>query len=990
MKLKQKINNKENLSLNTDENKYIYDNIKQYEEEKNEQLKSFLYKENLKNKDSTLIIDTNTINTINNSNNSENILNNINNSFKEGKIINLKDNISISNDDDISKKNESKKISFENEEILSNDIFLDEIKLKVDYDKIESEINRLKNNNDNINIDNNINIDDLPSINNKDIKNQRVSIYSNSQVDFCYSDEEDDKIKHINSNSNSEKINMIQENLYIKQNNKIKENENIITNEKKNIQNIDTNINNEKMHNNNISKKDTNNNNNINTKILEKVEYGIDETGNPISIKNYKEELSKNKNIKKLIAYIIQLEGKDKNYLINLKGDIIPKMEDGDFNYKDKDNIRIIIKNFDVQNPKLRVFGSRLRYSSIVLEDENNSQNLNKENEILPKENKHLILFKQIKENLSYPSKRTSSINFSPIINMNNNYKRDSNLNENIKNNENYNVWKKRYSPNHENRRIYHYKRNKNEMLYKKKLLKRINNHDLMNLSKNNKSNCLILKKTNDILNKSENREIFKYNHNILDKFKNKTSINNFFLDNSRIGSNTWRINRTPSPMIKLKDLMSDDEYTKNKTSRVNIYQTKRNRKCNNKIYNNCNNIFKLNLDNKSNSLYTNSLISNNEKKILKNSFSSFFKLNNNSNPKNNNLLFNNSEQQLLTNSYYSSFVSHNNSNIKNKKMKKNPLLRKSLSTNNCILASTLNNIAKNIKNIENNIKTALEKINLKNKKEKFKRDTSIPSNHLYNSKNYLNYDGINNYFRYSSNSNNKKVLSNSKSNNNFNRRINLRKIPLNKKYKISTSPKKQFQCTVLSYEADKMIKDYTNKSIIKKNINENNIKKCNLYNNDIRKSDYNKNKLFQNKNKNRNNKKDNSPKKLNKSYNDLKSGKSNILKIKIEKNIKANANKNIKLGENKSFNKIYEKKKNIINENKLNNNKNFKEKILTNQNYLHNNIYVQKQKPIIKNTALRLMNKVKKQKMSQNLSKKISTQSTSITLLKENLLNEK
>ena len=63
----------------------------------------------------------------------------------------------------------------------------------------------------------------------------------------------------------------------------------------------------------------------------------------------------------------------------------------------------------------------------------------------------------------------------------------------------------------------------------------------------------------------------------------------------------------------------------------------------------------------------------------------------------------------------------------------------------------------------------------------------------------------------------------------NADRIIHLRKIPLNKKYKIS--PKKSFQCTVLSQEASNMIKDYVNKSLLtQRNANKEPIKKLNMY----------------------------------------------------------------------------------------------------------------------------------------------------------------
>ena len=151
-------------------------------------------------------------------------------------------------------------------------------------------------------------------------------------------------------------------------------------------------------------------------------------------------------------------------------------------------------------------------------------------------------------------------------------------------------------------------------------------------------------------------------------------------------------------------------------------------------------------------------------------------------------------------------------------------MLKKSLSFNNNQLTMTLNSIAINIKKIENNIKSTLRKLVYKNKvldknneKIKEEKEKEIMS---YSSKN-KRIVNIPNYFSYSPN---KKNMLKYKSNNNLNRekKINLIKIPLYKKYKISRSPDKNFQCTVLSTEANKMIKDYTNKSIIQRNVKEN------------------------------------------------------------------------------------------------------------------------------------------------------------------------
>ena len=54
----------------------------------------------------------------------------------------------------------------------------------------------------------------------------------------------------------------------------------------------------------------------------------------------------------------------------------------------------------------------------------------------------------------------------------------------------------------------------------------------------------------------------------------------------------------------------------------------------------------------------------------------------------------------------------------------------------------------------------------------------------------------------------------------------NLKKITLNKKFKIATSPNRSFKCSVLSKEANEVITDYSNS---RKNINRKIIQKINL-----------------------------------------------------------------------------------------------------------------------------------------------------------------
>ena len=72
----------------------------------------------------------------------------------------------------------------------------------------------------------------------------------------------------------------------------------------------------------------------------------------------------------------------DGNYLIDVDGQKIERNQNGDFIYL-YNNKKIIIQNFDVQNPKLRIYGTRQRYSSLCSELSLHSQFSNKKFSIL-------------------------------------------------------------------------------------------------------------------------------------------------------------------------------------------------------------------------------------------------------------------------------------------------------------------------------------------------------------------------------------------------------------------------------------------------------------------------------------------------------------------------------------------------------------------------------------------------------------------------------
>ena len=126
------------------------------------------------------------------------------------------------------------------------------------------------------------------------------------------------------------------------------------------------------------------------------IKYGIDETGNPINIKEYyksiNDSIMQNANssifsgitnysqkLKKPIAYIMKDENNN-NILVDLKGNrITSKNKDGDYDFPLK--LHVIIKDFDVKHPELRVNGER-NYKNENLDINEELNDLDKEKEI--------------------------------------------------------------------------------------------------------------------------------------------------------------------------------------------------------------------------------------------------------------------------------------------------------------------------------------------------------------------------------------------------------------------------------------------------------------------------------------------------------------------------------------------------------------------------------------------------------------------------------
>ena len=125
------------------------------------------------------------------------------------------------------------------------------------------------------------------------------------------------------------------------------------------------------------------------------IKYGIDESGNPMNIKEYyksvnesiysntnlsafSEKISLNKKLKKPIAYIAKDE-KGNNILLDLKGNIINKRnKEGDYYFPLE--LHITVKDFDVRHPELRVNGERYYNENLDINRKNKNEEKNKNN----------------------------------------------------------------------------------------------------------------------------------------------------------------------------------------------------------------------------------------------------------------------------------------------------------------------------------------------------------------------------------------------------------------------------------------------------------------------------------------------------------------------------------------------------------------------------------------------------------------------------------
>ena len=175
----------------------------------------------------------------------------------------------------------------------------------------------------------------------------------------------------------------------------------------------------------------------IKENLLNEIKYGIDENGNPMDVDEYYKNIYNKTKRPRPIAYIVK-DNNDNNILVDLNGNkIIDKNKEGD--YELPFQFKILIKDFDVKHPELRINGERI-YSF-----DNNKKNkiINDIDEKI--ENKNNLDFKkeEIVDEISFQidSTETDDVTSSKTNNNINSFFKRNMLNKK----EYMNIWKYRY-----------------------------------------------------------------------------------------------------------------------------------------------------------------------------------------------------------------------------------------------------------------------------------------------------------------------------------------------------------------------------------------------------------------------------------------------------------------------------------------------------------------------------------------------------------------
>ena len=315
-------------------------------------------------------------------------------------------------------------------------------------------------------------------------------------------------------------------------------------------------------------------------KILKNAKYGIDENGNPVNILEYYKTINTVDNKKpRLIAYIKEDNGNNNNELFDLNGNKIEnKNKEGDFEFPFA--LNILIKNFDVQHPELRIHGERKYKDNIDFKD-NQINNSGKKNEEI---------------SLPIDSSRTSDIKFQ----MNNSNNEINKFEKNLFKLKNTKIQDKfmkimeyKYGGNrsfkyfnfeseknkHENSKL---KNGKNHIISRTNRILYTNFNKNLSYKNKTKSNRLIIRNNTNKENISINNDYYAMNN-----ISSSRDLTNFVQDNSNISSHTLMdysfsldSNYNTKDTIKLNNVNNSNSHKDiiiNKNKKNNIFNKKEN-----------------------------------------------------------------------------------------------------------------------------------------------------------------------------------------------------------------------------------------------------------------------------------------------------------------------------------------------------------------------------------------------------------------------------
>ena len=297
--------------------------------------------------------------------------------------------------------------------------------------------------------------------------------------------------------------------------------------------------------------------------------YGLDINGNPIEINESNKD--------KIIAYIVQ-KNNEENYLIDIQGNVLSKTDEDYYYYKNGEEI-IIITDFDVKHPELRIYGHRkINFNEIKKNFDENITKASTKNT-----NKSVLLIED-KENIN-KNPNTDINNIEEIISLNNNINKNRSviIEQKKSNNDKYkkinmspiidirnnefkyqmDLWRKRYGKNND------FIENKN--IEKEKVINKIPKRKYSYSNNNKRANECLRKEKNDLINRTDS--ILKMTSNLskndkydpTSKYKKLTSSKeNKSLSNNR---NYSYINiKDNNYERKIREKLEHKKYERNKT----------------------------------------------------------------------------------------------------------------------------------------------------------------------------------------------------------------------------------------------------------------------------------------------------------------------------------------------------------------------------------------------------------------------------------------